>query len=294
MSLLLTTLFSLPITAQEIQHTLSQIVYAEEDSLLLVAILEEFKARKDVRTGKLMAETGKKLLGKPYPDYIPVTLGGKPPADTGVVNTEERLLIKLRTLDCVTFTENCLAMARTIKSDNNTFEQFAKELEKIRYRNGKMEGYVSRLHYFSDWIFDNTQKDILSLPKIKGEQPLKININFMTSRPDNYPVLKAEPEVFSQIAALEKTISDRKWQYIKNEDIAACEDELQEGDIAGFVTNVRGLDMIHAGILVRLSGRIHLLHASTTHKRVVITFDPLADYLKTKKTITGMVVARPK
>ena len=286
---LLTVLFSLPIAAQT-----TQIVYAEQDSALLVKLLEEFKPRQNTGTGKLMADMGKKLLGKPYPDHIPVTLGGKPPVDTGVINTTEKLLVKLNTVDCVTFVENCLAMARTVKSDNPTFQQFAIELEKVRYRGGKMDGYASRLHYFSDWIYDNAQRDILSLPKVKGQQPIRFNINFMSSKPDNYPVLKANPEILSQIASTEKTISDRRWQYIKNEDIAASEDDLREGDIVGLVTNVRGLDMIHAGILVRLNGRIHMLHASTTHKRVVITYTPLADYLATKKTITGMIVARPK
>ncbi|MCL2689190.1 MAG: DUF1460 domain-containing protein [Chitinispirillia bacterium] len=287
-------LFSLSIPAQNRTLASSQIVYTEQDSLLLVKLLNEFKERGNLRTGKLMAEMGKKLLGNPYPDNIPITLGGKPPADTGVINTEEKLIVEFRTLDCVTFVENCLAMARTVKSGNPTFGQFIIELEKNRYRGGKMDGYASRLHYFSDWIFDNTQRGLLSLPKVKCDQPIKFNIHFMTSRPDNYPVLKSNSEIRSQIASIEKTISDRRWRYIKNEDIAGCEDEFQEGDIVGLVTNVRGLDMIHAGILVRLNGRIHLLHASTTHKRVVITHAPLSDYLSTKKTITGMIAARPE
>ena len=35
---------------------------------------------------------------------------------------------------------------------NTTFDDYKAELEKIRYRDGVIDGYASRLHYFCDWI----------------------------------------------------------------------------------------------------------------------------------------------
>ena len=38
---------------------------------------------------------------------------------------------------------------------------FIKNLETIRYRNGVLDGYPSRLHYFTDWIRNNEQKGLV-------------------------------------------------------------------------------------------------------------------------------------
>lgn len=56
----------------------------------------------------------------------------------------------------------------------------------------KQAGYVSRLHYFSDWIKDNEQKGIVH--ERTGELGLAVsqilNLDFMSTHSDNYHRLK--------------------------------------------------------------------------------------------------------
>ncbi len=66
---------------------------------------------------------------------------------------DEQLVINLTGLDCTTFLENSLALARCIKKGTTSFEDYLEELQFIRYRDGVIDGYTSRLHYFSDWIY---------------------------------------------------------------------------------------------------------------------------------------------
>ena len=99
----------------------------------------------------------------------------------------EQLVIHLTGLDCTTFLENVLTFARCIKEHKTTFNDYEKELTKIRYRNGKIDRYPSRLHYFSDWIYNNQKKGIVKdITKELGGVPIKFNLNFMSTHQDSY------------------------------------------------------------------------------------------------------------
>ena len=82
-------------------------------------------------------------------------LGADYAANTLEAPGKEQLLINLHTLDCVTFYENSLVLARCIKKNTMTFEDYKKELQFVRYRGGIIDQYPSRLHYTSDYFFDN-------------------------------------------------------------------------------------------------------------------------------------------
>ena len=50
----------------------------------------------------------------------------------------------------------------------------------------------------------------------------------------------------------------------------------------------------HAGFVLRSEGgRARLVHASSYHRRVVLTREDLADYLLRRPERTGVMVARP-
>jgi hypothetical protein len=268
--------------AQEIPVKTEAVIYSRPDSILAEDILLRFSSRQKEPTAQLAAEIGRTFLGTPY---VGQTLeNGK----------EERLVVNLRELDCTTFAENCLALALTVKSGKSGFEQFTKELEKIRYRQGKRDSYPSRLHYFSDWIHDNGQKRLISEPAANFGSPLHVRVNFMSSHPDSYPVLKDHPELVPVLAEQEKTISERHYFFLKKEDVSSNEDKLNEGDIVGLTTTIAGLDVTHVGILVKQNGRIHLLHASSALEKVVVSEEPLSDLLMNKKSYTGIMIARPR
>ncbi|HKJ40490.1 MAG TPA: N-acetylmuramoyl-L-alanine amidase-like domain-containing protein [Sunxiuqinia sp.] len=252
------------------------------DSAMVNSILKKFSHQKDEPIGKLVVEVGKEFLGEPYVSY---TLEHGP---------KEPLTISLKELDCTTFTETALALARTIKDPQSNLQQYANELEKIRYRNGKRNGYPSRLHYFSDWIYNNQEKGIVSQPAEKFGKPLDIQVNFMSTHPNSYSVLMSNPELVPAIAKQEKVISERHYFYLPKDEIDAKELQLKDGDIVGIVTNIKGLDIAHVGILVRQNGHMHLMNASTLSNDVVISDPTLAEFLNHKRSYLGIMIARPE
>jgi hypothetical protein len=230
--------------------------------------------------GQLMVEIGKFFLRKPYVVGTLETKGA------------ERLVINLREFDCFTFVENVIALARYVESRQESLEGFRRLLRKIRYRNGQLQGYASRLHYFSDWIYDNQKKGIVrNVTAEIGSRSFKKAINFMTTHPDLYPLMKNEANL-RRMKSVERTISRRLLYYIPKKFVRTLEDEIHDGDIIAITTNTEGLDVQHVGFAVRVKNRIHLLHASSAERKVVFSQQTLYQYLMQGGTRSGIMVAR--
>ncbi|MDE6086020.1 MAG: DUF1460 domain-containing protein, partial [Muribaculaceae bacterium] len=126
-----------------------------------------------------VAFIGKQFINTPY---VAGTLEG---------DTEE-LRVNIDELDCTTFVDNVLAIAYTAGEGRLSWRDFIYNLENMRYRSGTMNGYSSRLHYFSDWVVDNVHrgnfKEFTShIPGCSWEVK---TIDFMSSNRDKYPALK--------------------------------------------------------------------------------------------------------
>lgn len=257
-----------------------KIVYLQKDKEILEQILKLYSGEKNTSTAYLVVKAGSFFKETPY---VGQTLEKEP----------EQLVVNLRELDCTTFAENCLAISRTIKSENPSFEKFTHELQNIRYRNGEIDGYPSRIHYFSDWIFESNKKNLVKdISKEIANIPYPLQVNFMSAHPKSYIQLK-DTTLIPVIAGQEKEITSRQMFYIPEEKIAEFEHLLNDGDIAGITTGIKGLDISHVVILQRVAGRIHILHASSDAKKVVLSEETLEDYLKNSKPATGIMVARP-
>jgi len=232
--------------------------------------------------GQTLVAVGKTFLGTPYV------------AKTLEVGEVETLVVNLHGLDCTTFVENVLTFSLLLKNGQHDFEDFTETLETIRYKDGKLEDYASRLHYFSEWIANNESKGLLKdvTSEIGGTEITK-DINFMSTHRDLYPFLKDEGN-FGKIQASEKYLNDRSICVLPQDQIESQEHLIQSGDIIALATSINGLDVTHTGIATRENdGRIHLLHASTGSMEVEVTQIPLVDYLKKVKKNTGIMVARP-
>ncbi|TVZ16313.1 N-acetylmuramoyl-L-alanine amidase-like domain-containing protein [Maribacter sp. MAR_2009_72] len=215
-------------------------------------------------------------------------------AKTLEIGDTETLVVNLQGLDCTTFVENVLAFSMLLKQQENSFEAYLKNLETIRYKNGALDGYASRLHYFSEWIANNAEKGLIKdiTGEIGGEEITK-NINFMSTHRDLYPFL-ADDTNFSKIKDSENFLNNQAICVLAQDKIAENEHLIQSGDIIAFATSINGLDVTHTGIATReTDGRIHLLHASTGTMQVEISKKPLSDYVKGIKNNTGIMVARP-
>lgn len=230
--------------------------------------------------GQLVVETGKFFLGRPY--------------RVGTLETKgtERLVVNLRKFDCFTFVENVVALAWCLKSRQISFEAFRRVLKKTRYRNGRIQGYASRLHYFSDWIHDNHKKGIVrDVTAEIGGRPWGKTLAFMTTHPDLYPPLQNTANL-RRMKSVERTVSRRSLYYIPKKIVRALENRIRDGDIIAITTNTKGLDVQHVGLAVRDDNRIHLLHASSIEGKVVLSRQTLYRYLMESRTRSGIMVAR--
>ncbi len=207
------------------------------------------------------------------------------------VNSVEDLVVNFRELDCVTFVETCMALSKTLESDNVDFDNFCNNLQNIRYRDGVIDGYLSRLHYTSDWIFDNVKKNIIKdrTQEIGGiEFPLQLS--YMSAHPDNYPRLKNQPYLVDSILKIESEVNKRTYYYIPKGDIKSKESLINDGDIICFTTSIKGLDISHLGIAYRKNGVLTFIHASYTAKRVIVNPESLVDYCAKIKSNNGIMV----
>jgi len=279
--LVLFSLFSCISTTKNPDVDSEKIIYQLKDKEILEQVIDLYSAEKEAITSALMVKVGSFFLETPY---VAHTL------ETG----EEQLVINLREMDCTTFAENCLAISRTIKSDTHTFEQFCSELQFIRYRDGLIDGYPSRLHYFCDWILNNQQKNLIAdMSQEIAQTPFPKQINFMSTHPDSYRQLKESAPLVDLIAAQEKEISARLMFYIPETKVAELESKLMDGDIAGITTSIEGIAIQHVVILIRQEGRIHLMHASSKAEKVVVSDFTLEEYLLNSKSASGIMLARP-
>jgi Protein of unknown function (DUF1460) len=202
--------------------------------------------------------------------------------------------VNLLGLDCVTFFESTLALARILRRGGPTPEALLAEVTFTRYRGGLLADYASRLHYMSDWFVDNEQKRVVRVitRELPGATRFTKRVSFMSTHPEAYRQLKASRELVGKIARVEAQINAREMAYVPKERVRDAQPFLLTGDIVGITTTLDGLDCAHAGFCYRDDGVLRLLHASTTQKAVVLDED-LATYLARVSTHTGVMVARP-
>lgn len=232
--------------------------------------------------GDVVVEVGKTFLGTPYL------------ANALEVPGEERLVVNMRGLDCVSFYENALVIARCVRKGKTTFDDYKKELLFIRYRGGTLDGYTSRLHYTSDYFYDNDKKKVWKdITQEAGGLPFEKTVDFMSTHSDSYRQIKESKEVLAQIVEMERVLNARTRFYIPKENIAKALPFLRNGDILGFTTNMTGLDTSHTGILVKERGETHVLNAPLAGKQVVMSDGSLAEYLERNAKMTGLIAARP-
>jgi hypothetical protein len=245
----------------------------------LIKFLED-KKNSTPSPGQFMIEIGKFFMGTPYR------------AGTLEMKGAEHLGVNLREHDCFTFVENVVALVWLVKSRGKSFDAFRRVLLKIRYRQGRLRGYPSRLHYFSDWIHDNQKKGFVrDVTADAGGRPLIKAITFMTAHPGLYPPLKNATNL-RRMKSVERTINKRSRHFIPKRAVRGLEDRIRDGDLIAITTNTEGLDVQHVGLAVRVKHRIHLLHASSVEGKVVLSKKTLCRYLTESNTRSGIMVAR--
>ena len=219
--------------------------------------------------------------------YVAGTLDG---------NEEERLVVRTDALDCTTFVETVLALCIADERGERSFAGFKKALTDVRYRDGVLDGYASRLHYFSDWIRNNEQMGFVKecTAETSCSQSKELWLDFMTTHIESYVPMKKNPTLVEVMAAYEKNWQGTVVSYIPKEKLNLSPKELKikNGDILAMVTNIKGLDVVHVGFAFWKDNQLHLLHASSVAKKVIEDPKTLFEYSKNKKAHIGVRAVR--
>lgn len=240
--------------------------------------------------GDVMGKVAKELEGTPY-----------------VANTLDHLVdeeiptVDMNALDCVTFFETTLDLARAIKKGKTSTAALLDEIRYTRYRDGKVSDYTSRLHYTTDWFINNEAKHVVKiLVDLPASEPFAQKLDFMSSHPNSYKQLAAHPELIEKMKAFETNTSKHSLKFIPIDKVSAIEPLLKTGDIVGLCTNIKGLDISHTGIIYRSTdNKPHFMDASSRKDvmKVVIETLPISEMLEQNKkhspTLTGIMIARP-
>lgn len=243
--------------------------------------------KKGIECGKktpnaIMSFYAHELLGRPY---VAHTLEAE----------KEWLTINIDELDCTTFVETLIALTKTTLSNRYSWRDYAHNLENVRYRNGEMQGYSSRLHYISEWIINNAHRGNLKdvTPDMDGVKYEMRTIDFMTKHRDNYKQL-ADSTVFEEIRNVESGLRNHRFPYVKKEWMKkkVIESQYKEGDIVAIVTKIEGLDIQHLGVITKEDGKVYLLDASMSGGKVQIEKDDLIEYLRRSRNAMGIRLFR--
>lgn len=258
--------------------------YAKADSMLVASLLSE--ARSLPRTTNFPLHFARKFIGRPYV------------AHTLEVSDPEQLVVNTRQLDCTTLVETVTALTLCTYRNLYTWRDYLNALMQMRYRGGLLDGYTSRLHYFTDWIDDNSRKEIVS--EIQASDPpftaiQTIDVNYMSRHPEAYKALKAHPEMVAVVAAQEDSLRGHTYRYIPKveiKDTKALRNTVRDGDIIAITCSKPGLDIAHLGFAVWHQDGLHLLNASQLHKRVIEEPMTMGQYLAKHPSHTGIRIVR--
>lgn len=241
--------------------------------------------------GEVAAIVGSTFVGAPYE---PGTL--EPPGP-------ERLVVNLSTFDCVTFVEHALVLARLVTGDGAELlddarafrEAYTRELASLRYREGRPDGYESRLHYFTEWLDHAAARGVVEdVTASLGGVPDPRPIHFMTSNQGAYRQIAEDPSLVPVFREMEERLSAGVRLFVPQDRIAEIEAGIRNGDVIAAVSTLDGLDIAHTGLAIRREGRVHLLHAPLVGDSVEVSAVPLADRIQGIRGQQGIRVARPR
>ena len=279
-ALLLCALLS--IAAGRADDWAGDLTFSTEDVAAFNACMESIRSAVPQTVGDATLAAARCFVGRPY---VAATLEKEP----------ERLVVNLREWDCTTLVESAVAVARTARGDAPSFATYLRELSCLRYRTDSINDYTDRLHYFSDWIYENARRGpICDMTAAIGGRPYRPQLSFMSAHPDRYAALRTHPWRVAFMREKEAEISARTgYAVLPTASIPAASSALRDGDIVCFVTDIPGLDISHVGIICRRGRTVTFIHASSAAGRVIVEPTSLHAYATRNPRTIGVMILRP-
>lgn len=259
------------------------VIYKDEDLQIFNRYISYISSNTQLQElDELLEKTAFFFLDKPYT------------AHTLEIENEESVVVNLREFDCTTYIETVVALTQTVRSQDHSFENFIKKLETLRYRDGIVDGYGSRLHYFTDWLYENEKVGVLkNVTVLIGGITEDKQLNFMSTHRNAYSQLKFNDDNLSEILDIEKEIYERGGiTYIPKSKIVDIDYRIPHMSIIAFTTSINGLDVTHTGFAFEKDDELTFIHASSAKNKVIIDSLRVSEYCNLQNNCTGIIVGK--
>lgn len=287
MRLILSLIVFAPLCSQALGHLPLSATFkgqAKFNTLAQKAVTEQWGR---LPMGQRMVKVAMELEGIPYVSYT-----------LEIHDHIESPSVNFHGMDCWTFFETCLCFGRMLDTPKPSYQpqDLLREIEWTRYRHGKCHGnYLDRIHYLAEWYVDNTKRgNIRDLTRSFPSTRMYNRCQEMSILWKSYRYLKHNPDLRPKMAQQEERLTRMPVYMVPKHKVAGIESRLQNGDIIGIASANDGGYCSHVGIIVKDSqGRSRFMHASSTHKKIIVD-STISGYLNQYKKHAGILVARPK
>ena len=267
---------------------LATVFQGESKFHAIVAKAERENWRK-LPLGERTIRVARELVGTPYVNY---TLEVDDRTESPVAN--------LKGMDCWTYYENSLALARMLRYKPAPYkpQDLLHMMEIERYRGGVCTGsYLSRMHHLEEVFHDNQRRGYATniTSRIPGAQRIQREIKEMTVQWKAYRYLRSNPSLIAPMGKIEAQVSDLPVYHVPKSKVRNAEKYLQNGDICAITTNDPGGYTSHVGLIIRLQDRAYFAHATsdTDKGRMTMIDRPIADYVNGSSKHAGIIICRP-
>jgi hypothetical protein len=264
-------------------------VFKGEAKFYAVVAKAERENWRNLPIGQRTIRIARELVGTPYTNY-----------SLEIDDRIESPSVNLIGMDCWTYYENSLAIARMLRYKPGPYKplDMLHMIEVERYRNGICTGnYLSRMHHLEEVFYDNQRRGIATniTPRIPGAVRLQRNIQEMTVQWKAYRYLKNNPSLIEPMGKLEAQVSRLPVYHVPRSQVKAAEKFLQDGDICAITTNDKSGYTSHVGMIIRIKDRAYFTHATSDRDkgRMTIIDRPIADYVNGASKHSGIIVCRP-
>ncbi len=264
-------------------------IFKGEAKFYAVIAKAERENWRNLPIGQRTIRVARELVGTPYTNYT-----------LEIDDRIESPSVNLVGMDCWTYYENSLAIARMLKYKPGPYKpaDMLHMIELERYRDGSCTGnYLSRMHHLEEVFYDNQRRGFATniTPRIPGAVRIQRNIQEMTVQWKAYRYLKSNPALIEPMGRIESQVSKLPVYHVPRSKVAAAEKYLQDGDICAITTNDQSGYTSHVGMIIRIKDRAYFTHATSDRDkgRMTIIDRPIADYVNGASKHAGIIVCRP-
>lgn len=191
--------------------------------------------------------------------------------------------LRIDGMDNHTFINNVVAMVRlTGLSSPIRLKDLVESIENVSYRNGRADGFTSKMIYGGDWVVDNRARgNLKELTEDYSEYFKTKVLDGITANREKYAAL-SDSATFEKQKFVEMGFRLHKIPHLKRETVGKkdIEEEMRNGDVVMLLSPDANFDVFETGIVVKRDDGFHLIHASKRDGRVVEEKDPLLRYVK--------------